>query len=118
MDYVYVTTDTIIQNNLFHHYYNYVYMNRTIRLKKKASAVLQERPFWNPYCVVGRPLFWVSRSSFMTTSSTLDMADQIDTGLYNAGSARHLPPPLKTGWTIPFLNPRGTEPLARLWLMK
>jgi hypothetical protein len=33
MDYVYVTTDTIIQNYLFHHYYNYVYMNKTIRFK-------------------------------------------------------------------------------------
>jgi hypothetical protein len=32
---VYVTTDTIIQNYLFHHYYNYVYMNKTIRFKKR-----------------------------------------------------------------------------------
>jgi hypothetical protein len=30
-----VTTDTIIQNYLFHHYYNYVYMNKTIRFKKR-----------------------------------------------------------------------------------
>jgi hypothetical protein len=34
MDYVYVTADTIIQNYSSHHYYNYVYMNKTIRLKK------------------------------------------------------------------------------------
>jgi hypothetical protein len=32
---VYMTTDTIIQNYQFHHYYNYVYMNKTIRLKKE-----------------------------------------------------------------------------------
>jgi hypothetical protein len=33
-NYVYMTTDTIIQNYQFHHYYNYVYMNKTIRFKK------------------------------------------------------------------------------------
>jgi hypothetical protein len=38
MDYVYVTADTIIQNYFSHHYYNYVYMNKTIRFKKSRPA--------------------------------------------------------------------------------
>jgi hypothetical protein len=39
MDYVYVTADTIIQNYFSHHYYNYVYMNKTIRLKQKGDVI-------------------------------------------------------------------------------
>jgi hypothetical protein len=36
---VYITTDTIIQNYQFHHYYNYVYMNKTIRFKKRGTLI-------------------------------------------------------------------------------
>jgi hypothetical protein len=32
-----MNTDTIIQNYQLHHYYNYVYMNKTIRLKKRTT---------------------------------------------------------------------------------
>jgi hypothetical protein len=43
-----VTTDTIIQNYLFHHYYNYVYMNKTIRFKKEKDEDERDNPTGNP----------------------------------------------------------------------
>jgi hypothetical protein len=46
---VYVTTDTIIQNYLFHHYYNHVYMNKTIRLKNSFSISFSQTADWQRF---------------------------------------------------------------------
>jgi hypothetical protein len=51
-----MTTDTIIQNYKFHHYYNYVYMNKTIRFKKRAAAL--------PYVNICVCLFCVMLTKF------------------------------------------------------
>jgi GT2 family glycosyltransferase len=47
-----MTTDTIIQNYQFHYYYNYVYMNKTIRFKKAGFGPIltySRSRTWQPY---------------------------------------------------------------------
>jgi hypothetical protein len=62
-----------------------------------ARAVVHERPFRKPCCDEGRTLFAfmkASRSSLATVSSTLDMAQRMATGRYEAGEFLVFPPPL------------------------
>jgi hypothetical protein len=61
----------------------------THRACAAANAVVHERPFRNPYCLLGRASILrrcASRSSLTTVSRTLDKAIRIDTGRYDLGS--------------------------------
>jgi hypothetical protein len=65
-----------------------------------ASAVVHDLPFRKPCCNVGKmlsALMKASRSSLATVSSTLDKAQRMATGLYDAGLFLAFPPPFYTG---------------------
>jgi hypothetical protein len=50
------------------------------------------------------------RSSLATVSSTLDKAQRMATGLYDAGSFHAFPPPLYTGWISAVLKANENTP--------
>jgi hypothetical protein len=65
-----------------------------------ARAVVHDLPLRKPCCDVGKMSFAfmkASRSSLATVVSTLDKAQRMATGLYDAGSFLAFPPPLYTG---------------------
>jgi hypothetical protein len=76
-------------------------------------AMVHDLPFRKQCCDVGRMLFAfmkASRSSMATVSSTLDKAQRMATGLYDAGLFLAFPPPLYTGWISAVLKAHGNTP--------
>jgi hypothetical protein len=65
-----------------------------------ARAVVHDLPLPKPCCDAGKmslAFMKASGSSLATVSSTLDKAQRMATGLYDAGSFLAFPPPLYTG---------------------
>jgi hypothetical protein len=76
-------------------------------------VVVHDLPFLKLCCDVDKTLFAfmkASRSYLATVSSSLDKAQSMATGLYDAGSFLAFPPPLYTGWISAVLKADENTP--------